>query len=97
MKVAVIRKAHFNAAHRLRVDQWSEEKNIRWKIPLPGKGHSTPVVWGDHVFVTAAVPFGEKRETRYSGRPGAHDNLPASQQHKFLAIAIDRRNGKILW
>lgn len=77
--------------------EWSEEKNIRWKVELPGKGHSSPIVWGDRVFVTAAVPFGEKLQPRYSGRPGAHDNLPVSQRHKFMALAIERRTGKILW
>ena len=39
--------------------EWSEEKNIRWKIALPGSGHSAPVVWGDRVFLTAAVPSGK--------------------------------------
>ena len=36
--------------------EWSEGKNIRWKTPLPGNGHSTPIIWGNRVFVTAAVP-----------------------------------------
>src|SRR5688500_9196886 len=36
--------------------EWSEERNVRWKLALPGKGHSTPIVWGDRVFLTAAVP-----------------------------------------
>jgi len=36
--------------------EWSEEKNIRWKVPMPGPGHATPVVWGERVFVLAAVP-----------------------------------------
>jgi len=35
--------------------EWSEQKNIRWKIELPGHGHSTPIVWGDRVYVQAAV------------------------------------------
>lgn len=77
--------------------EWSENKNIRWKVPLPGKGHSTPIVWGDHLFVTAAVPFGEKLEPKLSGRPGAHDNLPVTQKHQFLVICVSRRDGKILW
>ena len=41
---------------------WSETNNIRWKIPLPGKGHSTPIVFGDRIFLTAAVPVGERAE-----------------------------------
>ena len=36
--------------------EWSETKNVRWKTPLPGLGHSSPVVWGDHVYLTTAVP-----------------------------------------
>jgi len=36
--------------------EWSETKNIRWKIELPGRGAGTPVIWGDRLFVTSAVP-----------------------------------------
>lgn len=77
--------------------EWSETKNVRWKIPLPGKGHSTPVVWGDRVFVTTAVPFGEAAPPKYSGAPGGHDEVPITHRHKFMVMAVDRRDGKILW
>jgi outer membrane protein assembly factor BamB len=36
--------------------EWSEDKNVRWKIELPGEGKSTPVIWGDTVYVTTAIP-----------------------------------------
>ena len=39
--------------------EWSETKNVRWKMELPGKGSATPVVWGDKIFVLTAVPTGE--------------------------------------
>ena len=40
--------------------EWSENKNVRWKISIPGKGHGAPIVWGDHVFVTSAIgPVGD--------------------------------------
>ncbi|MBI4660778.1 MAG: PQQ-binding-like beta-propeller repeat protein [Verrucomicrobia bacterium] len=77
--------------------EWSETKNIRWKIALPGKGHSTPAVWGDRVFVTTAVPFGDALPPKYSGAPGGHDEVPITHRHKFVVIALDRRNGTILW
>ncbi len=77
--------------------EWSETQNIRWKTALPGNGHSTPVVWGDRIFVTAAIPYGEALEPRYNNAPGAHDNLPVTHQHKFVVLAVDRRDGKILW
>ncbi len=77
--------------------EWSEGKNVRWKIELPGGGHSSPIVWGDKVFVTAAAPYGEALQPKYSDAPGAHDNLPVTHRYKYLVIAVNRRDGTILW
>ena len=44
--------------------EWSNSKNIRWQIPIPGRGHSTPIVWGDYVFITTAVPHGDVLEPK---------------------------------
>jgi outer membrane protein assembly factor BamB len=41
--------------------RWSATKNVRWKIPLPGPGNSTPIVWGDRVFLTQALDGGKRR------------------------------------
>src|SRR5215471_21609378 len=41
---------------------WSESENIKWKINLPGSGNSTPIIWGDKIFIQAAVPTGKKVE-----------------------------------
>ena len=70
---------------------WSDTENVRWKVRLPGRGHSTPIVVGDRVFVTAAIPVGEKLPPKESGRPGAHDNLPVDSAHEFVVIAINRK------
>jgi outer membrane protein assembly factor BamB len=77
--------------------EWSEMKNVRWKLALPGKGHSTPAIWSDLVFVTTAVPFGEASPPKLSGAPGGHDEVPITHRHKFMVFAVDRRNGKIVW
>lgn len=77
--------------------EWSEKKNVRWKVALPGRGHSTPIVWGDRVFVTAAVPFGEAFPPRNDTAPGAHDNSPVTQRHRFVVLALSRADGRILW
>ncbi|HEV3024229.1 MAG TPA: PQQ-binding-like beta-propeller repeat protein, partial [Pirellulales bacterium] len=77
--------------------EWSEKKNIRWKTELPGLGHSTPIVWGDRVFVTAAVPFGEELTPVPSRAPGAHDNLPVTHRQRFVALAVSRSDGRIIW
>src|SRR5436190_12177718 len=41
---------------------WSEKKNIRWKLALAGQGHSSPVVYGDRIYVMAAAPVGEAQK-----------------------------------
>ena len=76
---------------------WSETENVRWKVRLPGKGHSTPIVWGNRVFVTAAIPIGEPFSPLPDTAPGAHDNAPVTRRLKFAVIALDRQSGRILW
>ncbi len=77
--------------------RWSEQENVRWKTPLPGLGHSTPVVVGSRLFLTAAVPIGEMLPARPETAPGAHDNLPVTRRHRFLVLAVDRDTGRIAW
>jgi outer membrane protein assembly factor BamB len=62
--------------------EWSETKNVRWKIDLPGRGASTPVIWGDRVYVSTAVPFA---------------GTGHRAQHRFAVVAINRKDGSIAW
>lgn len=70
--------------------------NIRWRTPIPGLGHSSPVVWGDRIFVTTAV-------SSLGGatfKPGLYGDGDAStdrSRHKWVVYAIDKRTGKIVW
>src|SRR2546428_4523456 len=75
---------------------WSETNNIRWKLPLPGKGHSTPIVFGQLIFLMAAVPVGEAQTPVYDNAPGTHDNVPVTHRHQFVVFAISR-DGQIVW
>ena len=78
--------------------EWSEDRNVRWKAELPGLGHSSPIAWDDLLYITTAIPFGEPlEEPRYSGRPGAHNNLPVRNQHAFVVFALDRHTGRPVW
>ncbi len=77
--------------------EWSESKNIRWKLELPGRGHSTPVIWKDRIFVTSAVPFGDRVESEPEYVPGAHHNLPVTHRQKYMVLAVARRDGEIIW
>lgn len=77
--------------------RWSERQNIRWKISIPGRGLSTPIIWGDRLFITSAVPFGEALSPPGREPRGAHNNVAPARRLDFVVLAIDRRSGEILW
>jgi len=54
-------------------------------------------VWGERVFLTTAVAHGTVEETDGHHAPGAHDNVPPARSHEFIVMAIDLRDGAILW
>ena len=76
---------------------WSESRNLLWKKVLPGLGHSTPILWGHRIFVTAAVPTGDALKPVYDDAPGSHGNLPVTHRQRFVVLALDRGSGKVLW
>lgn len=83
------------------------EKNVRWKVEIPGRGHSTPVVWGDRIFVTTAIPSGTAPAAEAPAEPpakkggarrgGFGGGAGAQVEHKLELMCIDRRNGKVIW
>ena len=84
--------------------EWSETKNIVWKTELPGRGHSSPIVWGDRIFVTTAVE-GElvpgsprMKHPMPDGTDFRHpDAMGDDHRHAFKVLAVDARDGKIAW
>src|SRR6186997_2955072 len=72
--------------------EWNETKNIRWKVEIPGRGSSTPVVWGDRLYLLTAVPTGVPGEAQHAAR-GGQGLVP----HKYVLMAIDRKTGKTIW
>jgi len=78
--------------------EWSGEsgKNILWKTEIPGLAHSSPVIWGDKIFVTSAVPT----EGEASLKVGLYGNIQSVENEppqSFSVYCIDRKSGKILW
>lgn len=71
---------------------WSETENIRWKMPVHGKGWSSPVVWGDQVWVTTADEVGGGKLP--DSVKGAKEN-PVTSVSMF-AVGFDRATGKLL-
>jgi outer membrane protein assembly factor BamB len=77
--------------------EWSERKNVRWKVALPGKGHSSPVVFGDVIYLLAAAPVGAAQTPVHDSAPGVHDSVPVTHRHEYLVLALSRKDGRILW
>ena len=77
--------------------QWSEDHHVAWKVELPGKGHATPIVWDEHVYISAAIPVGPKKDPVYNQAEGAHDNLSVSRDHLFSLLAYRRSDGMPAW
>jgi outer membrane protein assembly factor BamB len=77
---------------------WSETENIAWKATLPGKGLSSPIVWGDRVFVTSAIPHGQPLAAKGEHQDhGAHDNLSAERSMQFVVLAYNVADGSPAW
>jgi outer membrane protein assembly factor BamB len=71
-------------------------RNVRWKAPIPGLGHSCPVVWGDRVFLTTAVSSDKASPLRV-GQYGDVDSLDEKAVHSWRVYCLDKRTGKVLW
>ena len=83
--------------------EWSAEKNVVWKTAIPGRGRSSPVIWGDRVFLTTDIEAGKAEGNQppkhvLRGTPFRHpDSVGADVRHKMTLLCLDRKTGKILW
>ncbi|HKW97627.1 MAG TPA: PQQ-binding-like beta-propeller repeat protein [Bryobacteraceae bacterium] len=78
-------------------DSWSATRNVVWKTEIPGSGWSSPVVWGDRIFVTSVistVAAESPKKGLYFG--GNRENIP-SDEHRWMVYAVDWKTGKIIW
>jgi outer membrane protein assembly factor BamB len=77
--------------------EFSETKNLKWKLEIPGKGHATPIVWGNQIIVQTAVATDKKPEN--ATVPAASRMAANSTEfiHQFMVISVDKNTGKILW
>ena len=78
--------------------RWDAEtlENVLWKTPIPGLGHSSPIVWGDLVFVTTAVSDDPESIFRH-GLDGRVDRRSDRARHSWRVYAVDRYTGEPVW
>jgi outer membrane protein assembly factor BamB len=82
--------------------EWSETKNVRWKVAIPGRGHSTPIIWEDQMFLTTAIESGPGAAARNQnvGQQRQRRGPPSTRAaniYKFVVLAMNRQDGRILW
>ncbi|MEM1246569.1 MAG: PQQ-binding-like beta-propeller repeat protein [Acidobacteriota bacterium] len=79
-------------------ESWNLEtgENVRWVAALEGLGNSSPVIWGDRVYITTAVAQGIEQEVT-TGDTGSGADVDESVEHSWQVIALDARSGKRLW
>lgn len=75
--------------------RWDDRTNVRWTLEIPGRGHSTPVVAGNRLFLTTAVPTGRGTPPAQAGRAGG--GADAGLEHRFEVMAVDRDTGQVAW
>jgi outer membrane protein assembly factor BamB len=77
---------------------WDATKgvNVVWKTAIPGLAHSSPVIWGERIYVTTAVSSDPNAVFRH-GLYGDVDPSPDVSKHTWRVYCLDKRTGKILW
>jgi hypothetical protein len=76
--------------------EWSDTKNIKWKTPIPGRGHSSPVVWGNRIFLTTdiegeVVPRAKAVEHKDDGKPYKHpDSCRTAESSRVSKRRLER-------
>jgi len=83
--------------------EWSESKNIAWKTAIPGRGHSSPIVWADRVFLTTSiegpiVPGAEAVRHYRRGEEYLHpDSVGANHSYTMKLLCLELKSGRVLW
>ena len=81
--------------------EWSEDENVKWKVAIEGQGTSTPIIWGDKVFVLTAINTGIKDpsipDPKDQPKTNFFDIKRPNAQHAFVVLCLDRNTGKEVW
>lgn len=84
-------------------DRWSPDTNIAWKTPIPGRAHSSPIVWGDRVFLTTAIEGAvipnhtPLKHTIEGSEWRSPDAVGGDRRHTLQVMGLDAATGKIQW
>jgi outer membrane protein assembly factor BamB len=77
-------------------DKWSTTENVAWRADIPGTGWSSPIVWGNRIFVTSVISSVEAEKPKKGLYFGGERKGPADE-HRWVVYCVDWNTGKILW
>jgi len=77
--------------------KWSTTENVEWKIEVPGRGWSSPVVWNGRIFLTTVEKKGEYEAAKKGLYFGGERMKPSADEHRWLVMCLDFATGKTLW
>ncbi len=72
-------------------------ENVKWKAPIPGLAHSSPIAWGDRIFVTTAVNTAGEAKHQTGWMDGSGDSAADSGEWEWKVLCLGARDGKVLW
>ena len=78
-------------------DRWSATENVAWKSDLPGRGWSSPIVWGNRVVLTTVVNSGMSEEPKKGLYFGGNRPTPPDSIHQWKVMCLDLETGRIIW
>ena len=76
--------------------EWTQEKNVKWKVPIPGESSATPIVWGDNVFIVSAVETDRVPENPPEPHPETR-TVPPKRIIEYTVFCFDRNSGEVKW
>lgn len=76
-------------------EKWSATENVIWKVEVPGVGWSSPVVWGDRIFLTSVVS--SSKEAPKKGLYFGGERPAPTDEHRWMLYCVDFKTGKMLW
>ena len=77
--------------------EFGETKNVKWKTEIPGKGHATPIIWGNQIIIQTAVPTDIAVMKSNDAPPNQMSPTQTDLVHNFTVISVDKTSGKINW
>jgi len=77
-------------------DKWSQTEDVAWKTAIPGVGWSSPIIWGDRIFVTSVISSADGEKPKKGLYFGGERKAP-TDEHRWMVYAIDFKTGKVVW